>query len=151
LGLRKARNFSGELEGHGPTSELTLAAELYAGALHSARSAAQDVASRIQAAGEADEVDVGVLGERRPHAGAAGGEELQGTRRHAGLEHEAHEMHRRQRRHLRRLDDAAVARGNRRRQLPADLQQRVCAPSGLSNLPAPGCEGKLATHSSTAR
>ncbi|KAI3478473.1 hypothetical protein L1887_59527 [Cichorium endivia] len=102
-----------------------LAAQLHRASLHRARARRDDATPRIQTAREGDEVDVRMLGQRRTHARTSRREQLHRPHGCARLDEQLDKVHRRQRRHLARLDDHCVARGERGRHLPADLQQRI--------------------------
>ena len=81
--------------------------------------------ARLVAAGQRDEVDVRAVGERLADASARPEDEVDDAGRDAGLLEQAGQVDRRQRRDLGRLHDRRVPGGERRRDLPADLEERV--------------------------
>ena len=78
-----------------------------------------------QAAGEADQVDPGVLGEQRTGLGAGAEHEVADAGGQAGLLEQPHQVDARVRRELAGLEDEGVAGGQAGRDLPAGLEQRV--------------------------
>ena len=102
-----------------------LAAELEGDPLDRAGRAAQQRPGGVEAPGQRDHVDRVAVGQRLADALARPQDEVDHAGRDAGLLEQPGQVDRRERGEAGRLDDHRVARGQRRRDLPAQLQQRV--------------------------
>ncbi len=102
-----------------------LAAHLERDLLEIDRRAAQDRPARLEPAGQRHEVDVGAVGQRLPDAFARPEHEIDDTGGNPGLLEQPGQVDRRQRRDLGRLHDRRVPRRKSRRDLPAELEERV--------------------------
>ena len=102
-----------------------LAAEFQRDALDRAGGGGHDVASGDQAAGERDQVDIGVLRERSTDLRSGPEHEVGDAGGHARLRQRPHEHDRGGRGQLARLEHEGVARGQRGSDLPRRLQQRI--------------------------
>ena len=102
-----------------------LAAHLERDLLEIDRRAAQHRPARLEPAGQRHEVDVAAVGQRLSDASAGAEHEVDDTRGNAGLLEQAGQVDRRQRRDLGRLHDRRVPGGESRRDLPAELEERV--------------------------
>jgi hypothetical protein len=110
-----------------------LAAELQVNALEVRGGQHLDAFARFGIAGQRDEVDVRVRGERRTNDVAAAGHNVEHPVGHAGLCRELAEPNRRQRGRRGRLDDDAIARCERGRDLPDRHPERVVPRRNLAD------------------
>ena len=104
--------------------ERVLPAELETRLRESARCGLVDRAAGRGRAGEAHEVDVRMVDERRARLGAEPVHDVEHAGRDARLERELGEERRRRRRVLRRLHDRGVPAEDRRERLPGDVRKR---------------------------
>lgn len=111
--------------GVGEDDVRVLAAEFEGDLLHGFGRRTHDLRTAGEAAGEGDEVDVGVGGEACADGVTGTGHHVGDTGRQPGFDQQADEFHRGQRGDLARLEDERVARGEGRGDLPAGLEQRV--------------------------
>ena len=111
----------GVLEHH----ERRLAAELHVHALDRAGRLAHDARAGARGAGDRDQRDVLVAGERAADLRAGPGHDVEHARRQAGVERQAAEHQRGQRRQLGRLEHDRVAGRERRPDLPGRHVERV--------------------------
>src|SRR5690242_13772105 len=102
-----------------------LAAELERHPPHPARRRGHDLLAGSQAAGEGDQVHALVRDQRLPHRAALAEQQVQHAGRQVRLLEEPGQGHRGQRGQLAGLDHGGVARGQRGRELPGDLQQGI--------------------------
>ncbi|CAM5271146.1 hypothetical protein STENM36S_05617 [Streptomyces tendae] len=84
-----------------------------------------DLGAAGQAAGEGDQVDVGVLGEPGADGVAGAGDDVRDAGGEAGLDEQVDQGDRGERRDLARLDHEGVAGGEGRGDLPTGLEERV--------------------------
>lgn len=102
-----------------------LAAEFERDLLDRVGGGARHLRTAGQAAGEGDEVDVGVLGQAGADGVAGAGDKPRDTGREPGLGQQTEQGDGGQRGDLARLDHEGVARGEGRSDLPTGLQERV--------------------------
>ncbi len=102
-----------------------LAAELQRHLLHGRGGGGHDPPAGGEPAGEGDQVDARVLGQRCAGIGARSEDEVADAGRQAGLLQQAHQVDGRVRGELAGLEDERVAGGQAGRDLPGDLEQRV--------------------------
>ena len=102
-----------------------LAAEFERDPLDGRRGRGHDPGARRDAAGERDQVDVRVLGQRRAGLGPGAEHQIGDAGGQPGLLQRPHQQDRGRRRQLARLEHEGVAGQQRRGHLPGRLQQRV--------------------------
>ncbi len=129
--LARVRERRGERPRHGVVEvgvvaddERVLAAELEAHLREPARRRLVDRPPGRGRAREADEVDVGMLDERRARFGSEPVDDVEHAGRNAGLQRELREERRRRGRVLGGLHDRSVPAEDRRERLPGDVRER---------------------------